>query len=111
VNAERGQVFAGRYAVTGRAALAPICDVQILDMASWQESLQPGDLVTGPALAKLTLQFPDPIQRADASVWQPHAQTVGELAWRDYANGRRDDVWQIVPQYHRLSAAEEKRKE
>jgi hypothetical protein len=30
------------------------------------------------------------------------------LAARDYAQGRRDDLWQLLPHYSRQSAAEEK---
>jgi len=33
---------------------------------------------------------------------------VARVAARDYAAGRRDDVWKLVPRYSRRSAAEEK---
>ena len=55
----------------------------------------------------------DPRWRSDAEpapgdLWEPRAATVGQLAWRDYQSGKRDDLWKLVPNYHRQSAAEEK---
>jgi tRNA A37 threonylcarbamoyladenosine modification protein TsaB len=41
-------------------------------------------------------------------LWTPSAEWVAPVAWRAYQRGHRDDVFQLVPQYHRLSAAEEK---
>jgi hypothetical protein len=38
------------------------------------------------------------------------AAAVGQVAWRAYQTGRRDDVWKLAPQYFRPSAAEEKHK-
>ena len=43
-----------------------------------------------------------------AEWWLPTATAVGELAWTQFQAGRRDDVWQLVPDYYRPSAAEEK---
>ena len=40
--------------------------------------------------------------------WSPRAAVVGRLAARDYARGRRDDLWKLAPRYFRRSAAEEK---
>ena len=40
----------------------------------------------------------------------PPAGHVALLAHKQYTAGRRDDLWQLVPVYSRLSAAEEKRR-
>jgi hypothetical protein len=40
--------------------------------------------------------------------WQPMAATIGQVAWTAFQAGRRDDVWTLVPNYYRASAAEEK---
>jgi hypothetical protein len=37
------------------------------------------------------------------------ATTVGQVAWKAYLAGQRDDVWKLAPSYYRPSAAEEKR--
>ena len=44
----------------------------------------------------------------DESLWLPMAAAVGQLGWRDYRAGRRDDLWKLLPLYYRPSAAEEK---
>ena len=36
------------------------------------------------------------------------AGSIAQLAARDYAAGRRDDLWKLLPLYSRRSAAEEK---
>ena len=38
----------------------------------------------------------------------PMAASIGQLAWKKFQAGQRDDIWQLVPQYFRSSAAEEK---
>jgi tRNA threonylcarbamoyladenosine biosynthesis protein TsaB len=81
----------------------------ILPVADWLAQLRPGDRVTGPTLAKLRARLPDGIEVVDSSLWQPKASTVGQLAWRAYTAGHRDDLWQLAPHYYRPSAAEEKR--
>jgi hypothetical protein len=45
-----------------------------------------------------------------AELWQPTAATVGQVAWRAYQAGQRHDVWKLLPNYFRPSAAEEKLK-
>jgi hypothetical protein len=60
-------------------------------------------------LEKLAGQLPTSDTIVEQSLWMPKASTVGQLAWRQYQSGRRDDVFALVPHYFRLSAAEEKR--
>jgi hypothetical protein len=45
---------------------------------------------------------------AAADRWSPRAATLGRLGYLDYCDGRRDDLWKLVPHYYRPSAAEEK---
>jgi hypothetical protein len=75
----------------------------------WLAELQRGDRVTGPALRKLRGGLPAGVEMVDESLWQPRASATGQLAWREYRTGRRDDLWTLVPRYYRASAAEEKR--
>ena len=37
----------------------------------------------------------------DQKYWTPRAAMVAQLAHRQYAAGRRDDLWTLVPQYSR----------
>jgi tRNA threonylcarbamoyladenosine biosynthesis protein TsaB len=106
MDAQRQELFAARW--DGAAATDAI-DTRIISESDWLAMLAADDRVTGPALRKLQPRLPAGIEVVDASRWQPLASAVGTLAWRDYHAGRRDDLWRLLPQYYRLSAAEEKR--
>jgi tRNA threonylcarbamoyladenosine biosynthesis protein TsaB len=107
MDAQRQELFAARFQrhATGLVTLDPTC---VTDVESWLTRLRSGDAVSGPVLARLQDLLPDNIHAVDSSVWAPHAQWAGRLAIDQYASGRRDDVWRLVPHYFRKSAAEEK---
>jgi len=109
IDAQRNQLFAATFVWKAADAVAARqTSTHIADLDPWIASLQAGDVVIGPVLAKLASKLPDGILLARESDCQPRAATVGRLAWRDYAAGHRDDLWKLVPHYHRASAAEEK---
>jgi tRNA threonylcarbamoyl adenosine modification protein YeaZ len=68
----------------------------------------PSCFVTGPGLVRLRDRLPSGVVALDEDLWRPRAAVVGRLAARYYAQGRRDDLWKLVPHYYRRSAAEEK---
>jgi hypothetical protein len=76
---------------------------------AWLAGLPKGTVVAGPVLEKLKERLPDTLEVVSPEFWHPTAASVARLAARDYAAGRRDDLWQLVPRYSRRSAAEEKR--
>ena len=61
-----------------------------------------------PALVKLASRLPAHVTVLDEKYWTPRAAMVAQLAHRQYTAGRRDDLWTLMPQYSRQSAAEEK---
>jgi tRNA threonylcarbamoyladenosine biosynthesis protein TsaB len=81
----------------------------IVGETSWIASLQTGERVTGPPLNRLRDLLPHGVIALPDSFWQPTATVVGEVAWKHFVAGQRSDVWQLTPNYFRLSAAEEKR--
>ena len=81
---------------------------QLVAADAWLGGLTAGSVVTGPVLRKLSDRVPDHLTVLDPDYWPPKAAKVARLAARDYAAGRRDDVWSLVPCYSRRSAAEEK---
>ncbi|MGD9632054.1 MAG: tRNA (adenosine(37)-N6)-threonylcarbamoyltransferase complex dimerization subunit type 1 TsaB [Pirellulales bacterium] len=105
MDAQRQELFAARFDAKRRIAVEP----QIVTQPTWLQMLQPGDHVTGPGMQRLRVDLPTGVQTVDRSLWQPQAATVGQLGWRDYQAGRRDDLWKLTPLYYRQSAAEEKR--
>lgn len=107
IDAQRQEVFVAKYQRDGAdwvAATTP----EIVEMDAWIASLQPGDCVSGTALAKLSEEIPAGVTVVPQSCWRPMAATVGQLAYADYMAGARGDHWNLAPQYFRKSAAEEK---
>jgi tRNA threonylcarbamoyladenosine biosynthesis protein TsaB len=109
LDAQRGQVFASQYLRDSSGHWQPQTETLLLDNAQWLALLSAGQAVTGPALIKLSGQVPSGVKILDRSLWSPKATTVGQLAWQHYQSGRRADLFSLLPQYFRLSAAEEKR--
>ena len=109
IPAERKQVFAGLCAQDGQGSATWVCPTQIVDIEDWLAAMQPGDHVTGSVLQTQVAHLPPETTPLPASYWQPTAGAVGELAVLQYRPGTEDDPLQLVPNYYRKSAAEEKR--
>lgn len=104
MDAQRQELFAAKFDLQR----TPIGETQILTQPEWLATLAPGDQVTGPGLRRTQSALPAGIEIVDESKWQPMADAVGQLGWREVRAGRRDDLWKLVPMYYRPSAAEEK---
>jgi tRNA threonylcarbamoyladenosine biosynthesis protein TsaB len=105
MDAQRQELFAAKFGSDRKL----LCEPLLLPQQLWPAALKPGDSVSGPGLRRLRVDLPDDVHIVDESRWQPMATAVGQLGWRDYTAGRRDDLWTLAPQYYRQSAAEEKR--
>jgi tRNA threonylcarbamoyladenosine biosynthesis protein TsaB len=79
-----------------------------LQIPNPQSPIPNPSVVTGPGLARLINRLPTGVVALEERLWQPRAAVVGRLAVRYYTQGRRDDLWKLVPRYYRRSAAEEK---
>ena len=108
MDAQRGQVVARCYHRRSDGWLEPEGPERLLDAEAWLDELPPGIAVGGPVLGKLAARLPSQVRLLDPQYWAPRAATVARLAARDYAMGRRDDLWTVAPHYCRRSAAEEK---
>jgi len=106
-DAQRQQVFVTRFRRSG-ARVTPAASSRIIDIPPWLESLQAGQSVTGPGLARLIDRLPAGVRAAPADHWVPRAATLGRLGYFEHLGGRRDDMWKLAPVYYRQSAAEEK---
>ncbi len=109
LDALRDQVFVGRFTCRSAGDWQSDGAAELLDNSVWLARIAPGDLVSGPGLIKLESHLPAGVTIVDCELWFPTAASVGQVAWRGYQAGRRDDVFSILPQYFRPSAAEEKR--
>jgi tRNA threonylcarbamoyladenosine biosynthesis protein TsaB len=107
LDAQRGEIVAGDFGRSQDGWLRPVGPQRLLQIESW---LKEGkhSAVTGPILKKLQSKLPPDIMILEERFWTPRAAQVAQLAARDYAAGRRDDLWTLLPRYSRRSAAEEK---
>jgi tRNA threonylcarbamoyladenosine biosynthesis protein TsaB len=112
LDAQRKELFVGRYQ-TREGAVEPPKRFEnqnaILSGESWLESLHPGDVVTGSGLARWRERLPSGVVVARKEIHEPDAVTIGQLALREHALGRRDDLWTFSPLYIRPSYADEKK--
>jgi tRNA threonylcarbamoyladenosine biosynthesis protein TsaB len=106
LNAQRQQLFAATYRCRDLLWEA-VRPTAIVDNSAWLQSLAPGVVVTGPALARLRQQLPGGVVVVEETCWLPRAATVGRLGYLTFQAGTRDDLWKLSPQYFRKSAAEE----
>jgi tRNA threonylcarbamoyladenosine biosynthesis protein TsaB len=108
IDAQRQRVFCARIArCEGQLTTTQPTTVWTVD--DWLGRLEPGDAVSGPILEKLADRVPEHTTVVDRALWYPTADWVGRRAIAGYQAGRRDDIWQLVPQYFQKSAAEEQR--
>ncbi len=112
MDAFRGQLFAAQFELSGdeltSGSLKTVIEPHIVDVDEWTAGLQAGDVVTGPVLTKVQDQLPEHVTACDPECWAPSAEFVGRWGYLQYQTGQRDDLWQLVPNYYRKSAAEEK---
>jgi tRNA threonylcarbamoyladenosine biosynthesis protein TsaB len=108
MDAQRGQLVARRYHRRSGGWFEPAETEKLIDIETWLEQLTPEIAVSGPVLGKLADRLPADVRPVDPRYWPPRASRVARLAARDYALGRRDDLWKLAPHYCRRSAAEEK---
>lgn len=107
IDAQRKQSFLAKFARGEDGFIRFTQETTIVDDQQWLADLAPGQLVTGPGLEKLQAQLPEGVVAADRQHWAPQAVAVGQLASRLFAAGQRDDVFTLVPNYFRRTAAEE----
>jgi tRNA threonylcarbamoyladenosine biosynthesis protein TsaB len=107
MDAQRQELFVARFeAIGGKWKI--VSRTAIVAQDAWLAQLQPGEGVIGPALRKLASRLPAGIVATPDHLWEPTAETVGQVAWQAHQAGHRDDLWKLAPNYFRPSAAEEK---
>jgi tRNA threonylcarbamoyladenosine biosynthesis protein TsaB len=110
MDAQRQELFAAKFETSNAGGREQAIKTSILAEQVWLDGLSPGDYVIGPALSRLRERLPTGVHIVEPGErWQPTAAAVGHVGWQAFQAGQRDDVWKLVPQYYRASAAEEKR--
>ncbi len=108
MDAQRRQLFVAIFEADSDGSWQLTEPTRIVDIQPWLDGLSKNDIVTGPGLRKLLDEVPQGVTVVDVSCWAPTAAAVGLLALEQHQAGRRDDIWNLLPDYCRQSAAEEK---
>jgi tRNA threonylcarbamoyladenosine biosynthesis protein TsaB len=108
MDAQRQELFVAQFEADKDGGMVRKSRTAIISEQAWLAGLQPGDHVIGPALIRLRPRLPEGVIALPEPNWRPTAAAVGQVAWQAYRQGRRDDVWTLVPNYFRPSAPEER---
>lgn len=108
IDAQRGEVVVAVFRRDPQGRMRREGDAAVVEIDRWLEGLEAGVAVAGPILARLADRLPDRVTALAEQYWRPTAGAVALLAAQEYDEGRRDDLWKLVPRYSRRSAAEEK---
>ncbi|MBX3432537.1 MAG: tRNA (adenosine(37)-N6)-threonylcarbamoyltransferase complex dimerization subunit type 1 TsaB [Pirellulales bacterium] len=105
LDAQRDEVFAARFTSDPGGEARDEC--QVLPIEAWLSLVEPGEAVATPAAGKLADRLPAGVELVarDDGPTPTAVATLGGALWRA---GRTVDPLQLVPWYHRRSAAEEK---
>jgi tRNA threonylcarbamoyladenosine biosynthesis protein TsaB len=109
IDAQRKELFWGRF-IKDSSELTRVDENRIVPVDQWLAELRAGAIVTGTGIQRILDRLPADVAVAAEVLREPQAVTVGQLAWKQYDRGRRDDLWKLSPKYLRASAAEEKAK-
>jgi tRNA threonylcarbamoyladenosine biosynthesis protein TsaB len=104
LDAQRAELFAACF----EGAIVNNPTTQIISIHDWLAELRPGDRVIGPPLSRLADRLPADVEAVEKKLWQPQAGVVGRLGYDLLLAGQVTDPVQLVPNYYRKSAAEEK---
>lgn len=107
-DAQRGDLFVGRYRREPNSQWRNTSAVSIVPAEEWLATRTAEDVLTGPGLRKLPRQPAPPARILDQEVWFPRAATIARLGRSQIEAGQVDDPWSLRPFYLRKSAAEEK---
>jgi tRNA threonylcarbamoyladenosine biosynthesis protein TsaB len=108
MDAQRGEFFVAKFQSAGNGGVEMVNQTSIVPKEVWLGSLRTGDRVTGPSLLRVLPLLPQGVGAVSEELWKPNASAVGRVGWHFYLAGCRDNVWKLLPQYYRPSAAEEK---
>jgi tRNA threonylcarbamoyladenosine biosynthesis protein TsaB len=108
LDAQREELFVAYFDAAQETGLLENPPTHIWGKTQWLAMLRPGDWVVGPPLAQLAGQLPPGVFPVDSRLWYPRAATVGRLGHAAFTAGREVNPVQLVPNYYRQSAAEEK---
>ena len=108
LDAQREELFVAQFPKGWEAAEDFVPRTEVMGQADWAAQLQSGEVVAGPPLDSLAELLPEGVILAKPNSWSPSAEAVGRIGVRKFQHGLAIDPIQLVPNYFRKSAAEEK---
>ncbi len=108
LDAQRQELFAACFDPARTILDQATPPTQIVSIDQWLANVKPGDALLGPPLAKLCSQLPAGVTVLDEKTWTPSAAATGRLGFKLYQRGEQISALELVPDYFRKSAAEEK---
>ena len=122
INAFRQQVFVAGWMFESAVGWHPIASSQVVDVPKWKKDplgamvccsgFDSGKVtevvIAGPGLELYQPEFQPHVRIADPALWQPRAVEVAQLGWRAHLAGKTVTAAELLPNYVRASAAEEK---
>lgn len=108
MNAQRQELFVGRFERNHTTSWCETRPLNIEKVAAWQEQLTADDAVTGPDLEAVAETISSRCRVLAPEFWQPQARWVGRLGLQYQQAGQAVSCWELQPLYVRKSAAEEK---
>lgn len=108
IDAQRSDLFTACY--DSPSEFGTNDPTQLMSGDDWLMQLRGGDVVVGHAAARYAVRLPPDVIMADDAYGLPSAATVGIIGSQMLELDTTSDPFQLTPRYHRLSAAEEKRR-
>ena len=107
LDAHRSEFFAATFEYPPTGDKQPP-EVRVVRQADWPATLADRDAVSGPGVSLVADKLPDGVVVAPEKEWRPRADTLALLAGEAVNAGHGVEPWRLLPDYYRLSAAEEK---
>jgi tRNA threonylcarbamoyladenosine biosynthesis protein TsaB len=107
-DAQRGELFLGRYCRESDGSFVRNGKIEIVNRQTWCEERSQEDVVSGPGAEQFREALAGSCLVLEAQFCYPRANVVALLGERQLEQETTDDFWSLEPFYIRKSAAEEK---
>jgi len=105
-DAQRGDLFVGRYTRTSAGDWAPQNEIAVVRSETWAAELVAGATISGPGLEKIANLLDGRSRLLPPECHVPAAVWVARLGVAAHEAGQAVDLWGIEPRYLRRSSAE-----
>lgn len=105
-DAQRGDLFAGKYLRDTSGNWIPEHDIRQIPAEAWAHEVKPTDTVSGPGLDKFASLVEGRCRVLTSEFRRPLAVWVGRLGIEKLNSGHAADLWSVEPLYLRRSSAE-----